>query len=90
MKKAIVLSLMLGSSIILLPSFEAKAATTATVSGEPQVTLQIGRNRRYRRPRIVTTTRVRFVNGRRIRETVRTTYLPNGRTRTQVVRRVRL
>jgi len=95
MKKAIVLSLMLGSSIVLLPSFEAKAATPVAVPGEPQIIVQTGRQRRERRwnnrrVRTVTTTRVRWVAGRRIRETIRTTYLPNGTTRTQVIRRVRL
>ena len=94
MKKALVLSLMLGSSIVMLPSFEAKAATPAAVSGEPQVIVQTRRyrSRRWnnRRARTVTTTRVRWVAGRRIRETIRTTYLPNGTTRTQIIRRVRL
>jgi hypothetical protein len=94
MKKAIVLSLMLGSSIVMLPSFEARAATPAAITDEPQVMVQTRRyrNRRWnnRRARTVTTTRVRWVGGRRIRETIRTTYLPNGRTRTQIIRRVRL
>jgi hypothetical protein len=94
MKKAIVLSLMLGSAIVMLPSFEARAATPAAITGEPQVMVQTRRYRNgrwnNRRARTVTTTRVRWVGGRRIRETIRTTYLPNGRTRTQIIRRVRL
>jgi hypothetical protein len=95
MKKAIVLSLMLGSSIVMLPSFEVRAAAPSMSAGEPQIIVQTRRQRRdrrwnNRRVRTVTTTRVRWVAGRRIRETIRTTYLPNGTTRTQVIRRVRL
>jgi len=95
MKKAIVLSLMLGGSILALPSVEANAATPSVNAGEPQIVIQTGRRNRdrrwnNRRTRTVTRTRISFVGGRRVRETIRTTYLPNGGTRTQVIRRVRL
>jgi hypothetical protein len=92
MKKFLVLSLMVGAGIFALPSVEAKAATTAVEA--PQIRVQIGnqRNRRWnnRQRRVVTTTRVTRVGRYRYRETIRTTYLPNGRTRTQVINRVRL
>jgi Ni/Co efflux regulator RcnB len=47
-------------------------------------------NRNNRAPRIVTQTRIVRQGFRTFRETVRTTYLPNGRTRTQVISRVRI
>jgi hypothetical protein len=39
---------------------------------------------------VVTTTRIRYIGRYRYRETLRITYLPNGRTRTRVISRVRL
>ena len=89
MKKALILSLILGAGLITLPAVDANAAT-ANSMGEPQIRVQIGRNRRRGRTRTVTTTRTRWVNGVRFRETVRTTYFANGRTRTVVINRVRL
>ena len=75
-----------------MPSTEANAATTAVSA--PQIRVQIGnqRNRRWnnRQRRVVTTTRITRVGRYRYRQTIRTTYLPNGRTRTQVINRVRL
>ena len=47
MKKAIITALMLGSAVFALPSVEAKAATTAASAAEPQINVQIGRNRRW-------------------------------------------
>ena len=89
MKRALILSLMLGAGVVALPATDANAATTNSI-GEPQINVQIGGNRRRGRSRTVTSTRTRFVNGVRYRETIRTTYLANGRTRTTVVNRVRL
>lgn len=95
MKKVIVLSLMLAGSILVLPGTEAKAAS-ASAAGDPQIRVQIGQNRRNRRwrntrvRRTVTTTRIRRIGRNRFRETIRVTYLPNGRTRTQIIRRQRL
>jgi hypothetical protein len=49
------------------------------------------RNRRWnRRTRVVTTTRITRIGRYRYRETIRTTYFANGRTRTNVISRVRL
>ena len=73
----------------VVPSIEAKTAATA-VAADPQINVQIGRNRNRRIRRVVTTTRITRVGRYRYRETIRTTYLPNGRTRTQVISRVRL
>lgn len=91
MKKLILSALILGTSIVLVPSIEAK--TTATnMKADPQIRVQIGRNnrRRYRRARTVTTTRITRVGMWRYRETIRVTYLPNGTTRTTVISRQRL
>jgi hypothetical protein len=90
MKKAIITALIFGSAVLALPAVEANAATTATSVGEPQIRVQIGRNRRNRRTRTVTRTRITRVGYRTYRETIRTTYFANGRTRTQIIRRVRV
>ena len=91
MKKFIILSLMAATMVIFVPSAEA-AAAPASVTADPQINVQIGprRGRRWRNRRVVTTTRVRWINGVRYRETVRITYFANGRTRTQVISRVRV
>ncbi len=89
MKKFLVLSLILGAMTFVVPSAEAKT-TAATVSADPQINVQIGRNRNRRARRVVTTTRITRVGRYRYRETIRTTYLANGRTRTQIINRVRL
>jgi hypothetical protein len=92
MKKAIISALIFGSAVIALPAVEARGATSAPSVSEPQVRVQIGRNRRWnnRRVRTVTRTRITRIGFRTYRETIRTTYLPNGRTRTQVISRVRI
>ena len=94
MKKLFILSLIIASAAVAVPAAEASAkgiAGTVMESGSPQVwTQRRGRNwnRRYRRT--VITTRTRWINGRRYRERIRITYLPNGRTRVQVISRVRI
>jgi hypothetical protein len=95
MKKLVLSVLILGTSIVAVPAIEAKSTSTAlTASADPQIRVQIGRNRRnrryYRRARTVTTTRIRRIGFRTYRETIRTTYLPNGTRRTVVVSRVRI
>lgn len=82
----------------MVPSTEAKAATAT--SAEPQTWTQTAQNRRSRRVenrrwnnrrvRTVTTTRIRRIGFRTYRETIRTTYLPNGGTRTVIINRVRV
>jgi hypothetical protein len=96
MKKLILSALILGTSFVVVPSIEAKTtASGLTANADPQIRVQIGRNRRYnrryyRRARTYTTTRIRRIGAWTFRETIRTTYLPNGRTRTVVIRRQRL
>ena len=92
MKKAIVFSLMFLTLGIIAPaSAEAKTPATAVSSTEGQVYGQRrGRNWNRGRVRTVTRTRIVWRSGRRYRETYRITYLPNGRTRIQVISRVRL
>lgn len=90
MKKALILALMLGAAVVALPASDANAATTNSI-GEPQIRVQIGGNNRRRgRTRTVTSTRITRVGYIRYRETIRTTYFANGRTKTVVVSRVRL
>lgn len=99
MKKLIISTLMLVTAVIVVPSaVEAKeAATSVTTATAPQIYTQRRTRRGYnnrrwnnRRSRTVTTTRIRWVGPYRYRETIRTTYFANGRTRTDVIRRVRL
>ena len=93
MRKLIILSLMLGSAVIALPSAAEAASTTVAATSGTQIIYQPARNRRgrwNRRTRVVTSTRVRWVGPYRYRETIRTTYFANGTTRTVVVSRVRL
>ena len=88
MKKVLIFALMIGSIGLVAPSVEARTAATSV--GTNTETTQVWRQRRRGVRRVVTTTRIRRVGPYRYRETIRVTYLPNGRTRTQVVRRVRL
>ena len=87
---------MLGTMVFVVPSVDAKS-TVASVGTAQQIIVQTGRrnrrrwnNRRFAPTRVVTSTRTTWVNGVRYRETIRTTYFANGRTRTVVVNRVRL
>jgi hypothetical protein len=92
MKKLIALALISGTLAFTVPAAEASSSGSPAV-GDPQIRVQIGRNRNRRwnrRVRTVVTTRVTRVGRYRYRETIRTTYLPNGTTRTQVISRVRL
>jgi len=90
MKRAIILSLMLGTAVVALPAVEANAATpNAMTSPQERLWQQPVRWRRGR-TRVVTTTRITRVGPYRYRETIRTTYFANGRTRTDVINRVRI
>jgi hypothetical protein len=91
MKKIITLSLLLGTMVFGVPTAQAETKSgELSANAATQIRLQIGQNNRRRARRVVTTTRVTRVGRQRFRETVRTTYLPNGRTRTEVIRRVRV
>ena len=91
MKKVLIFALLLGTIGVVAPGAEARTAGTlvGAATEAPQVWRQRNRNRNRIR-RVVTTTRIRRVGPYRYRETIRVTYLPNGRTRTQVINRVRL
>jgi 3-dehydroquinate dehydratase len=91
MKKLLLSATLLSSLAIMAPAAEAK--TTALAVEAPQIRVQIGNNRnrnRFRRVRVVTSTRIVGFGRNRYREVIRTTYLPNGRTRTQVISRQRI
>lgn len=85
MKKLLLSASLLGSLAILAPA-AAEAKTTTNALSAPQIRVRIGNNRRYRPVRVVTTTRIVG----RYRETIQTRYLPNGRTVTRVISRVRI
>lgn len=92
MKKFLIISLIFAAAAIAAPSAEARTVDASSVKPTSmQVYVQRrGRNwnRRYRRT--VIRTRTRWIGPYRYRETIRMTYLPNGRVRTDVIRRVRL
>ena len=92
MKKLLISSLMLGTIAVFVPSAEAKtSATSAAPDTQVQIRVnQPGRRWGNRRTRTVVRTRISYVGGYRYRVTYRTTYFANGRTSTQVIRRVRL
>lgn len=93
MKKLLILSLMLLTVGLVVPSVaEAKtnSASSATAAELQVYGQRRGRNWNRGRVRTVTRTRIVWRSGRRYRETYRITYLPNGRTRTKVISRVRL
>lgn len=93
---AIVASIGFGALSAEAKTTESKSSAVSTTANavEPQVRVQIGRNRnrnwRNRRVRVVTTTRIVRVGRQRYRETIQTRYLPNGRTQTRVISRVRI
>ena len=90
MKKLLITAL-LGSVAAVIPvSAEAKSGPASVET--TQIRVQIGRNsRRYsRRVRTRTYTRIVGFGRNRFRETVRVTYLPNGRTISRVIRRQRI
>lgn len=92
MKKFLIFSAMLGAMVFAVPSVEAKS-TASSASADPQIQIRVGQqNRRWnnRRVRTVTRTRITRIGRYRYRETIRVTYLPNGRTRTQVISRTRI
>ena len=91
MKKLLALTLSLASIGFVASSAEAKAAgpsaaPAATAAAAPQWR----RGRNNRRVRVVTQTRLVRVGRRVYRETYQIRYLPNGRTQTRLVSRVRV
>lgn len=89
MKKLLTLSIL---SLSILGT--ASLAEAKSVSPEKENSAQIQRygqpGRFNRRVRVVTRTRTVRVGFRTYRETIQTRYLPNGRTVTRVISRVRV
>lgn len=97
MKKLLIISLILGTAIVFTPAVQANTTSSAAFveteqSWRGEQRRGRGYNRRYNNRRISTYTTTRIVRswGRLYRETIRVTRYPNGRTRTQVIRRVRI
>ena len=99
MKKFLVLSLILGAFVFAAPQTEAAASATASASNVQQDRyyrqnrrITRNNNRRYdqRRVRVVNQTRIVRIGRQRFRETIQIRYLPNGRTQTRLISRVRI
>ncbi|HEY0459972.1 MAG TPA: hypothetical protein VGC97_12610 [Pyrinomonadaceae bacterium] len=95
MKKFLALTLLLGSSVIFVPSIEAKNTTNNTLalssSAAPQIRIQLGgRNRNRNRARVETRTRIVRSGGRAFREVVEYRYRANGSVTTRVLSRSRI
>jgi len=100
MKKLITTALIFGAAIVAVPPMSIIAATPAPQEMQRQNRQDNDRrdndrrdndrNRNSRRGRTVTTTRIVREGRWRYRETIQTTYMSNGRTRTRVVSRVRI
>jgi hypothetical protein len=94
MKKFLALTLLLGSSVIFVPSIEAKTTTNSTValssSATPQIRIQLGGRNRRNRARVVTRTRIVRAGFRTYREVVQYRYRSNGSVTTRVLSRSRI
>ena len=91
MKKLLLSASLLGSLVIMAPAAAEAKATTNAVSA-PQIRVQVGNGRRnrWRRARVVTTTRFVGFGRNRYREVIQTRYMPNGRVVTRVLSRQRV
>ena len=87
------------ASFGFIGSFQSADAATGAALDKPQIRIEVGQRRRYRRPvwargeRVGygrTFTRVVRRGWRTYQETYRVRYLPNGMTQTVLVSRVRL
>jgi hypothetical protein len=95
MKRFLTIAFILAGAIVAAPAIEANTVdnSSSAISNYKGPQVPWNRGRRWnnnRRVRVVTTTRTRRVGFRVFRETVRTTYFPNGRVTTQVISRVRI
>ena len=95
MKKLLALTLSLASIGFVASSGEVKAAekTLSATTLSASAASQWGyRNRRRHRSRVSVTTQSRYVRygGRLYRETYQVRYLPNGRTMSRLISRVRV
>ncbi len=95
MRKFLAIALTLASVGFAASTAEAKAANPASsvaaapVAKAAPVAVQ-WRNRRNRRVRVTTQSRLVRVGRRVYRETYQVRYLPNGRTQTRLISRVRV
>jgi len=97
MKRILILSMILLTGVTFVPAADASAVNNGITGNNaaPQIRIQLGGGRRYRRynryrrVRTTTTTRISGWGRNRYRETIRTTYWPNGRVTTQVLSRDR-
>ena len=91
MKKFLTLALLLGTSVIFVPSIEAKTSSTLALNSatSPQINIRLG-NQRRRRARVVTRTRIVRVGYRTYREVVQYRYRPNGSVTVRVLSRTRI
>jgi hypothetical protein len=92
MKKFLALTLLLGASVIFVPSIEAKTSNTTALNNaaSPQISIRLGNQRRNRRARVVTRTRIVRVGYRTYREVVQYRYRPNGSVTVRVLSRTRV
>ena len=86
MKKLILSAALLGSMAVIDRRGEHDGECNFSID-RPQIQVRIGNARRVRRTRVVTSTRVVGYGRNRYRETIRTTYYPNGRAVTRVISR---
>ena len=92
MKKFLALTLLLGTSVMFVPSIEAKTTVTAKnvssgIELNPTAAQLWQRNRRVR---IVNRTRIVRAGFRTYRETWQYRYFGNGRVTSRLIRRVRI
>ena len=91
MKKVLLFTIILSSLTIVTLPVQANVDLSKAVVQRVEYIGPAQRNRRWnRRPYSVIRTRIVRIGFRRYRETYRITYLPNGRTRVQVISRVRI
>lgn len=92
MKK--LLGMVLALASIGFVTSSAEAATNAAPAAQVRTNMGMGQGRRgrwnNRRPRVITQTRIVQRGRHRFRETYQVTYLPNGRTITRLISRVRI
>ena len=93
MKKLLLSASLFAVVGVVAPAAAEAKSTPANSVETPQVRYQTWNNRRNRvrrGARVVATTRIVGYGRNRYRETVRITYLPNGRTITKVISRQRV
>jgi hypothetical protein len=92
MKKFLALSVLLGATVLFVPSAEAKTGSeAANINSATELNASFAPQRwRNRRARVVTRTRIVRVGYRTYREVIQTRYFPNGRVVTRVLSRTRI